>query len=340
MAIELERSYVFAVNEVSNIVQFLDIAVYKPITIRDEYLSHDLRIRFTSNKNILTRKTGDKSSGHRIENEHQLGHDIASTLARDTKLSIVKQRYQFYYASNDFKITLDIISEPMKIAILEIESTNDQMPPTANEVFGKNLIECPLSAWDLFKQKIGICGAPSCGKTEMAKTLSGLLNTRLHANSFHVLEYATTFIQKYNRHPNTMDQFMIWYSQKAREEDAMSKANIVISDCPTFLAYIYMLFHNRDNMSDQFRIHLVKLYKRVLEDLEGYSRIIYLRPNNIVSNNIRFQNGDEVRDLANRIHSFIKWHNIPHIVADRGDAYKILKSLFFINDISEERRSI
>lgn len=97
-----------------------------------------------------------------------------------------------------------------------------------------------------------------------------------------------------------------------------------------------MLFHNRDKMNDQFRIHLVKLYKRVLEDISSYSRIIYLQPSDIISNNIRFQNNNEIYDLANRIHTFIKWHNIPHIMADRGDSERILKSLFFMNDIHKK----
>lgn len=331
---ELERAYVFSTNNLEKILSFLDAKAYnEPCIIRDTYINEELRIRTTSSQIVLTRKTGCKKDGYRMENEDVVSYDVASILSQDSRLSVVKDRYQIGHTSRDYVVTLDIISEPMTIAILEIESTNNETPPTASELFGIDLIECPLSAWNLFRQKIGICGAPSCGKTETAKTLSGLLNTQFRANAFNVLEYATSFIQKYNRRPDTIDQFMFWYSQKTREEDAMSKANVVISDCPPFLAYIYMLFYNKDKMTTQFRIHLSKLYKRVLEDLENYSHIIYLRPQEIAQNNIRFQNRDETNDLANRIHSFLKWHRIPHMVAGREDECKILKSLFFMNEI-------
>lgn len=334
MLLERERSYIFSEKNISNILFFLGAETENDsVSIHDQYLNKNLRIITTNTTIVLTHKDGDKASGQRIEKQYPISDDIASILSVDSKLNIVKQRHRIVHNSQDFIITLDAFMSPMKVVILEIESTTDEMPPTARQIFGKDLVECPLSAWDLFRQKIGICGAPSSGKTEMAKTISGLLNTRLEANAFNVVEYATSFIQKYENHPDTMDQFMIWYSQKSREDDAASTANIVISDCPTFLSYIYMLFHKRDKINSQFRIHLSKLYKRVLEDLDSYSRIIYLRPHTSVDNNIRFQTNDQINDLANRIHCFLKWHNVPHMVADRSDVEKIVQSIFFINNI-------
>lgn len=339
MAVELERSYVFSHESIPHILKFLGAqSVNKSVDIVDEYLSPHLRLRTTESGITLTRKTGDKSSGIRTEKEHIIDQRTATILVTDSRLRIVKKRYIINHSFGKFNVILDTIQSPMKIAILEIESIDDKMPPTAHELFGVNLRECPLAAWDLFRQKIGICGAPSSGKTEISKELSHMLNTRLSANSFHVLEYATSFIQKYDRHPNAMDQFMLWYSQRAREEDASSKANIVISDCPTFLSYVYMMFHNKHKMDIQFRIHLAKLYKRVLEDIDSYSKIVYLRPQCLVENNIRFHNDNDIHDIACLIHSFLQWHNIPHIVAERGDAHRILGSLFYMNETGEERK--
>lgn len=339
MTIELERSYVFPHESVQRIVDFLGIVTLgKPCGIVDNYLNPELRIRCIDEKKFtLTRKTGDKSNGQRIELEQVIDVNAASILIVDSKLRITKTRYSISDLSSDFKIILDIIESPMRIAILEIESTNGQIPPTASEIFDLDLQECPLAAWNFFRQKIGICGAPSSGKTETAKILSHLMNTRFCANSFHVLEYATSFIQKYNRHPDSTDQFMLWYSQRAREVDAASKANIIISDSPTFLSYIYTLFHHRNQMDDQFRIHLTKIYKRVLEDLKNYSRIIYLQPKNLIYNNVRFQNSGEMHEIANRIYSFLRWHNIPHIIAEQGDAHRILDNLLYMNETGKER---
>ena len=72
---------------------------------------------------------------------------------------------------------------------------------------------------------------------------------------------------------------------------------------------------------------------RVLEDINGYSKIIYLKPQSLCENNIRLHNQWEIDDIANRIYAFLRHHNIPHIVAERGDPHRILRSLFFINEI-------
>lgn len=341
MTIELERAYVFSCESVPHILNFLGAKMVGiPSKIQDDYLSPDLRMRLITrevdlkyNQATLIRKSGNKSSGQRIEESRNIDPETSNILVSDSKLRVRKTRYNIYHASPNFKITLDVVELPMKIAILEIESTNGQMPPTANDLFGVDLLECPLAAWDLFRQKIGICGAPSSGKTEVAKILSGLLNIKLKANSCYVPEYTTSFIQKYNRHPIAMDQFMLWYSQRAREDNATSRANIVISDCPTFLSYVYMIFHNKNKMDTRFRIQLTKLYKRVLEDVESYGHIIYLRPKNLTENNIRFHSQAEIYEIANRIYAFLKWHNIPHTIAEREDARKILKRIFFMNDI-------
>lgn len=338
MAVELERSYVFSPESIPYILDFLSTSVVgNPHNIVDNYLNSSLRIRnIAKQRFILTRKIGDKSSGQRIEEEQTINQRTATILASDSKLQIVKKRYCIFHTSKTFNITLDIFEAPMKIAVLEIESTNGEMPPTASQVFGRDLHECPLATWDFFRQKIGICGAPSSGKTETAKVISHMMNTRLCANSFHVLEYATSFIQKYDRHPNAMDQFMLWYSQWAREENAASKANIVISDCPTFLSYVYMVFNNKEKMDIQFMTHLAKLYKRVLEDVDSYSRIIYLRPKDLVKNNIRFHDTKDIHEIANRIYSFLNWHNIPYIIAEHGDERRIVDSLFFMNKTGKE----
>lgn len=343
MTIELERSYIFPYESVLYILDFLGArATGKIYHVVDDYLNPQLRIRQMSDEStkdfVVTRKIGDKSSGKRLEKEQIIDQETAAILTSDSKLRVVKERHKLFPVSPDFRITLDIIEIPMKIVVLEIESTNDQIPPTAKEIFDVDLQECPLAAWDFFRQKIGICGAPSSGKTETAKALSHLLNTRFHANSFNVLEYTTSFIQEHNRYPGVMDQFMLWHSQRAREESAASKADIVISDSPTFLAYIYMMFHHRGQMGDQFRIHLTKLYKGVLKDISGYSSIIYLQPRNLIKNNIRFHNTREIEEIAKRIRSFLLWHNIPHIVADCGDEHRILDSLFYMNETGKERQ--
>ena len=346
MCIERERSYMLTPESVPHILGFLGARTVGFVTnIRDDYLNPNLRVRYISQDHGddelkvltqqigLTRKSGEKSSGQRNENNRNIDPETAAILTTDSKLQIIKKRQHIHTEGYDCIVTLDVIEAPMKMAVLEIESTDGKEPPTIKDIFGVELQECPLAAWDFFKQKIGICGAPSSGKTETAKAISHLLNTQFEANSFHTLEYATSFIQKYDRHPDAFDQFMIWYAQKAREDVAANRANIVISDCPTFLAYIYMLYHNRKRLDSRLRPQVAKLYKRVLEDIDTYSRIVFLNTGTVANNNIRFHSPGEVADIDERIRSFLRNHSVPHIIADRDQSETILKQLFYMNEL-------
>ena len=177
MAIELERAYVFQYESVPHILKFLRASTIGfVLNIRDNYLGPDLRIRHVARDKLinwntpeLMRKSGDKKSGRRIEESRNIDPETAAILIVDSRLQVIKKRYNIHTEGSGFVVALDIVESPMKIAILEIESKNGQMPPTASEIFNVDLIECPLASWDLFRQKIGICGAPSSGKTETAK---------------------------------------------------------------------------------------------------------------------------------------------------------------------------
>ena len=57
---------------------------------------------------------------------------------------------------------------------------------------------------------------------------------------------------------------------------------------------------------------------------------------NIVENNIRFHSMTKAHDISDRILCFLQHHNIPHIIADRGDAKRIIDNLFYINQVDKE----
>lgn len=163
MTIEFERSYVFAHASIPHILnhsRYLNVEYRdaEPLYITDSYLNPHLRIRESVDGFVLTRKTGDKGGGQRIEEESPIDRDTANILSSETKLRVVKRRYTSTDVSSDFRLILDVVEEPMRVVILEIESINDKMPPTASQVLGVDLQECPLSAWNLFRQKVGICG--------------------------------------------------------------------------------------------------------------------------------------------------------------------------------------
>lgn len=97
------------------------------------------------------------------------------------------------------------------------------------------------------------------------------------------------------------DQFLLWHGQKSREQDANGRAVVTLSDCPTFLTYIYALVGAKPPSDDHTSLHLAKLYKRVLQDLRGYTDMIFLAVEDYQDNNIRFQTPAEARAIGDRV---------------------------------------
>lgn len=339
--IEYERSYVFSETEAK--LKFQG-NFSTPIHIVDYYLDANHRIRHeihdkmeaTRHKEYwsVTKKIGSKQDGNRKEYEASISVDAAEHLIPLAKLVITKQRYDLSFLGSfpdiQFSVFLDFISSPMKIAILEIESkTHPVDASVCNLIFNEIFKECPLSAYQLFNRKIGICGGPSSGKSETAKLLSHKINTILDGNAFHVVEYATTFIQKYSRTPTFFDQLILWIGQKERE--ANTRANIVISDCPTFLNYIYALLADKPTASSQTVLYLSKLYKKALFDILSYDNIILLNIVKYSENNIRYQTYKEALAIEDNIRNFLVSHNIPYSSRTYFEIDKIICDLFYMN---------
>jgi nicotinamide riboside kinase len=351
--IEHERSYVFTWHGARKFLESQDIPWPEgddaAKVIDDYYLACGLRIRMSSDiscsKAVVTRKQGNKADGYHVEQEEEIPWDAAKLLAETGSLHVHKKRYQIPIDSSrvdrpndaNVKAILDLVERPMRIAVLEIEAVSESLYPLPVDIcrrlFGVDLESCPLSTFEYFKRKIGICGAPSSGKSETASVIAHRVNTDFGGNAFHVAEFATTFIQKYHRNPTFQDQFFIWHGQKEREQDAES-AGIVVSDCPTFLAYIYLMYLNREKFSPQVALYCSKLYKRALFDIENYRDLVFLQlQDQYADNNVRYQSKAEAEELERRILQFLKDHRIPFTTATCYEAEQIVDKLFWINHI-------
>lgn len=353
--IEHERSYVFTIKGGFDFLikhagfkeeQFSGIDLRdegiepaKAKWIEDYYLGHGKRIRKSSDMKIskpsykFTRKTGEKAKGYRFEFEEEISEELANAMIADSVMHVKKRRLTIPL-SDAYTITMDIVEEPMKLAILEIEALSEVVYPIPTDItqklFGVSLKECPLCAYSLFNRHIGIAGGPSSGKSETAKILSHTLNTRYAANSFHVAEFATTFIQKYKKSPNFWEEFFIWHGQREREHSA-DMANIVISDCPTFLTYVYLLHLPKDKFSPDTALVLSKMYKRVLFDIDWYSDLILLELKEYKENAVRYQSFEEALQIQSRVRGFLDDHNIQYSLYDYTKKDEILRDLFYIN---------
>jgi nicotinamide riboside kinase len=310
------------------------------VRVYDRYLARDLRVRLIGevgggDKYYLCRKKGSKSAGFREETETLISGDVANILADQAKLTVSKIRHGVLLPDGG-KITVDFVDLPMRLGIIEVEHMSEAASPITNDevrmIFKHDLTPCPLSAWDLFRRRIGICGAPSSGKTETAKQMSFILTTQYQANAFFVPEYATSFIQKYNSSPTFYDQIWIWQGQRTREEDAAVRANVVLSDCPVFLAYIYALMLRDKPLDSNLAFHVSKLYKRVLYDSLRYTDLILLKLQDYVKNNVRYHTASQALQIEGRIRGFLLDHGIRFTEATYDDTEALLKKLFYLND--------
>lgn len=338
--IEHEFAYIFNQSDFSWFEKYINSEY---IIIVDNYLSKNTRVRSKTSKDqstcdyFITHKKGNKCNGYRVEDQEKVSKYAANLMISESELKIIKHRYRLNVPnSHDYDITIDLVQSPMNLMILEIESLIRDTPvpeDITQQLFDRKFNKCPFSSYDLFKRRIGVCGGPSAGKSEMSKHLSFILNTKYNANAFHVTEFATTFIQKYKRHPTFWDQFMVWHGQLSREQSADS-ANIILSDSPTFLSYIYLVHYKQFDLSEQTALYIAKLYKRVLLDLPKYTDVVFLELQDYKDNGVRFQNKDEATRISARVKQFLDEHRVPYLTATYNDASKILDWLFCINKIN------
>jgi hypothetical protein len=339
MFIEKERSYIFRFKDIVKITKLFPYYSSTPVetdVIEDYYLNKNIRIRKKNGKLCMEHKSDGKKEEGRKEENQDIGENWFNLLKEKSSLKIIKKRQILHIEPNDYIITLDIISEPMRILILEIESLNGNDPPRLenfiSDLHGK-FITCPLSAWDYFKRKIAICGAPSSGKTSTAQWITNKINTEFGGRAFCPIEYATSFIQKYDKIPNINDQYMIWECQNTRENNSLSKCNMVISDSPTFLSYVYGLLISENIDINDKNILLSKLYKRSLEGLCKYQQIFFLNLMRYKENGIRYNTKNEAVKINNMIKNFLNNHGIKFGDYTFNHKEQILSDILYFNGI-------
>ncbi|KKL06706.1 hypothetical protein LCGC14_2593380, partial [marine sediment metagenome] len=154
--IEHERSYVFTIEGGVDFLikhagfkkeQFAginwgdeNIEPVKAKWIEDYYLGRDKRIRKSSDSKIskpsykFTRKTGEKAKGYRFEFEEQVSEDMANAMMADSTMRVKKRRLKVPLSDETYTVTMDIVEEPMKLAILEIEALSEVVYPVPADI--------------------------------------------------------------------------------------------------------------------------------------------------------------------------------------------------------------
>jgi nicotinamide riboside kinase len=177
--------------------------------------------------------------------------------------------------------------------------------------------------------RVAFTGAPDSGKTTLAKMVSAKMNLKGYVPAY-VHEFARDYITKWGIRPNTVaEQFYVLRTQEKREREMCSSSTqIMYTDCPIMLSYIYAIDLVRDSKDLTM---LGELYEETLrlmgvaKNKEGglrdslalldprYDLIFYLRPfRETVKDDVRAQDWDRIGRLDDQVKAFLVLHGIVH----------------------------
>jgi len=124
------------------------------------------------------------------------------------------------------------------------------------------------------QRMIGFVGAPSTGKTTLARAVANAVGLKGFSVEF-VAEYARTYIQRFGALESVREQLVIFDTQARREDDARGTgAAFVVAETPVFTGYAYGLEKMRSVAKDQEALQV--LHRWILPRLGLYDRIYYL----------------------------------------------------------------
>ena len=152
---------------------------------------------------------------------------------------------------------------------------------------------------------IGIAGAPGSGKTTLCRLLATIYEKNYTVGC--ASEYARQFIRTYGQPEHLGIQTQFCYKQKLLEESVYTnKFDIVFSDSPTFLNYIYSMMMVGDSINAQEHKLLEDNYGWILGDLPRYEVIFLLPPRVAVDDGVRVT--ESIPEIDEMIRSFAKLH--------------------------------
>ncbi len=161
--------------------------------------------------------------------------------------------------------------------------------------------------------RVAFTGAPDSGKTTLAKMASAELNLKGFVPAY-VHEYARDYITKYGVRPNTVaEQHYVYEYQLARENEMCSgSTQIMYTDCPIMLAYVYAIDLAKDDKDMDMLAHLYNKTARIMRN--RYDLIFLLRPfRDRVIDDVRKQDLHRLDKLDVQIQAFLDLHGIPYI---------------------------
>ncbi len=129
-------------------------------------------------------------------------------------------------------------------------------------------------------KRIGFVGTPGSGKTSTARVLSGTCRgIKTYKNIELTQEYARRYQVKYGPVENLLDQFRIMEKQIDWEDSVGKDVDMIITDSPVHLGYLYTL-ELRDVNDPRHIIWMNDIYKKLtrINTPQRYDIIFHLPP--------------------------------------------------------------
>lgn len=185
--------------------------------------------------------------------------------------------------------------------------------------------------WEYFQSRsVGIFGAPGSGKTILARRLSDLFSTEMGLHSDAPYEYASTFIARHGI-PKLESQLWIILEQARRESDIARTKQMMISDCPHPLGFLYLQdqLRNEHRGADKTAPWILST---CLEGLSTFDTCVYLplNPDRCVDDGIRYHDPEQSQDLDRRIREFLEVYTVGYFTYE-GDIQALARTILSLN---------
>lgn len=161
--------------------------------------------------------------------------------------------------------------------------------------------------------KIGLLGAPGCGKSTLAAYVFAMLKDT-GIDGAIVDEYIREHVNRHKRVPSITFQSVIYERQLEKEKILPPNLDFFITDSPHILSYIYASIYIDYSDKDQVEL-LGDLYLKFLRQSRDAYDLIYVLDHNHppkMDDGVRYQTDSEMELIKRVIPNFLDMHKVEY----------------------------